>query len=113
MFDHRNHARKAKGVCVDHGRWYNIHLCRTLHSGEVRSRPGRRYHGNRRFAEQGVREAALLGQNVNAYCGLMHGEVVDFAALHYGGHRRIERIRFTTSHPVEFTDSLIEAYAEI
>jgi tRNA-2-methylthio-N6-dimethylallyladenosine synthase len=55
---------------------------------------------------QGVREINLLGQNVNAYRGPMHDGNV--AAVD-----GIDRIRFTTSHPVEFTDSLIEAYAEV
>ena len=68
------------------------------------------------LASQGVREVVLLGQNVNAYRGLMEdGEVADFALLlHYvSAIPEIERIRYTTSHPVEFTDSLIDAYAEL
>ena len=68
------------------------------------------------LAEQGVREVNLLGQNVNAYRGAMaDGEIADFALLlHYvAAIDGIDRIRFTTSHPVEFTDSLIEAFAEI
>ncbi len=68
------------------------------------------------LAEQGVREVVLLGQNVNAYRGLMDdGEIADFALLlHYvAAIDGIERIRYTTSHPVEFSDSLIEAYGEI
>jgi tRNA-2-methylthio-N6-dimethylallyladenosine synthase len=68
------------------------------------------------LADQGVREVVLLGQNVNAYRGVMvDGEVADFALLlnYVAAIDGIERIRFTTSHPVEFTDSLIEAYAEI
>lgn len=68
------------------------------------------------LAEQGVREVNLLGQNVNAYRGAMaDGEIADFALLlHYvAAIEGIDRIRFTTSHPVEFTDSLIEAFAEI
>ncbi len=68
------------------------------------------------LAGQGVREVNLLGQNVNAYRGLMHGgEVADLATLIYyvAAVDGIERIRFTTSHPVEFTDSLIQAYAEV
>jgi tRNA-2-methylthio-N6-dimethylallyladenosine synthase len=68
------------------------------------------------LAEQGVREVNLLGQNVNAYRGPMHdGSVADLATLIYyvAAIESIERIRFTTSHPVEFTDSLIEAYAEV
>ena len=68
------------------------------------------------LAEQGVREVNLLGQNVNAYRGPMHdGETADLATLIYyvAEIEGIERIRFTTSHPVEFTDSLIQAYAEV
>ena len=68
------------------------------------------------LAEQGVREVNLLGQNVNAYRGPMHdGSIADLATLIYyvAAIESIERIRFTTSHPVEFTDSLIEAYAEV
>ena len=68
------------------------------------------------LAEQGVREVNLLGQNVNAYRGPMHdGEIADLATLIYyvAAVDGIDRIRFTTSHPVEFTDSLIQAYAEV
>ena len=68
------------------------------------------------LAEQGVREVVLLGQNVNAYRGQMDdGGIADFALLlHYvAAIDGIERIRYTTSHPVEFSDSLIEAYGEI
>ena len=68
------------------------------------------------LAEQGVREVTLLGQNVNAYRGLKHdGGVVDLAELiHYVAEiDGLDRIRFTTSHPVEFTDSLIEAYRDV
>jgi len=68
------------------------------------------------LANQGVREVNLLGQNVNAYQGAMDdGDNADFALLlHYvAGIAGIGRIRFTTSHPVEFSDSLIEAFAEI
>jgi len=68
------------------------------------------------LAEQGVREVNLLGQNVNAYRGEMHdGEIADLAVLiHYvAAIEGIDRIRFTTSHPVEFSESLIQAYAEI
>ena len=68
------------------------------------------------LAAQGVREINLLGQNVNAYRGEMHdGEMADLAVLiHYvAAIEGIDRIRFTTSHPVEFSDSLIQAYAEI
>ena len=68
------------------------------------------------LAAQGVREVNLLGQNVNAYHGLMHdGQYADLATLIYyvAAIDGIERIRFTTSHPVEFTDSLIQAYADV
>ena len=69
-----------------------------------------------KLAEQGVREINLLGQNVNAYRGNMHdGEIADLAMLiHYvAAVEGIDRIRYTTSHPVEFSDSLIQAYAEV
>jgi len=68
------------------------------------------------LAAQGVREINLLGQNVNAYQGVMHdGQIADLATLIYyvSAIDRVDRIRFTTSHPLEFTDSLIQAYAEI
>ncbi|TDR16786.1 tRNA (N6-isopentenyl adenosine(37)-C2)-methylthiotransferase MiaB [Marinicella litoralis] len=68
------------------------------------------------LAEQGVKEVNLLGQNVNAYRGLSHdGDIVDLALLiHYvAAIEGIERIRFTTSHPVEFTDGLIEAFRDV
>jgi len=68
------------------------------------------------LAAQGVREVNLLGQNVNAYRGVMHdGEIADLALLiHYvAAIEGIDRIRYTTSHPVELSDSLIEAYAEV
>jgi len=68
------------------------------------------------LAEQGVSEINLLGQNVNAYRGPMHdGQIADLATLIYyvAAIDSVERIRFTTSHPVEFTDSLIQAYAEV
>ena len=68
------------------------------------------------LAGQGVREINLLGQNVNAYRGSMHdGSIADLATLIYyvAAVDGVDRIRFTTSHPVEFTDSLIQAYAEV
>jgi len=68
------------------------------------------------LAEQGVREVNLLGQNVNAYRGLNHddsicrfSELVRLVATIDG----IDRIRYTTSHPVEFTDDIIDAYADV
>ncbi|MCG6965028.1 MAG: tRNA (N6-isopentenyl adenosine(37)-C2)-methylthiotransferase MiaB [Chromatiaceae bacterium] len=68
------------------------------------------------LAAQGVREVNLLGQNVNAYRGLMHdGEIADLALLirYVAAIDGIDRIRYTTSHPVEFSDALIETYAEV
>ena len=68
------------------------------------------------LADQGVSEVNLLGQNVNAYRGPMHdGDIADLSLLirYVAGIDGIERIRFTTSHPVEFTDALIEVYAEV
>jgi len=68
------------------------------------------------LASQGVREVNLLGQNVNAYRGAMHdGDVADLALLvtYVAAIEGIERIRYTTSHPVEFSDSLIQVYAEV
>jgi len=68
------------------------------------------------LAVQGVREVNLLGQNVNAYRGAMHdGTSADLAALIrvVAAVDGVDRIRFTTSHPVEFTDSLVAAYAEV
>jgi tRNA-2-methylthio-N6-dimethylallyladenosine synthase len=67
------------------------------------------------LGEKGVREITLLGQNVNDYRGLMHdGNVADLALLiHYiAALEDILRIRFTTSHPLAFSDNLIQAYAE-
>jgi tRNA-2-methylthio-N6-dimethylallyladenosine synthase len=68
------------------------------------------------LAAQGVREVTLLGQNVNAYAGPMaDGTLADLATLiHYVATiDGVERIRFTTSHPLDFNDSLIEAYANV
>ncbi len=68
------------------------------------------------LADQGVREINLLGQNVNAYRGINEdGDEIDLAELIacIATVDGIDRIRFTTSHPVEFSDSLIEAYGEI
>ena len=68
------------------------------------------------LAAGGVKEVNLLGQNVNAFRGdNHHGESVDFAELLHLVARvpGIERIRYTTSHPVEFSDALIDAYADI
>jgi tRNA-2-methylthio-N6-dimethylallyladenosine synthase len=69
------------------------------------------------LAEQGVKEVTLLGQNVNAYRGSMgHSpEIADFALLleYVADIPGIERLRYTTSHPKEFTPRLIEAYARL
>ncbi len=68
------------------------------------------------LASQGVREVNLLGQNVNAYQGETHdGDTMDLAELItlIAAIDGIDRIRFTTSHPVEFSDSLIEVYAQV
>ncbi|GGY37964.1 tRNA-2-methylthio-N(6)-dimethylallyladenosine synthase [Bacterioplanes sanyensis] len=68
------------------------------------------------LAEQGVREVNLLGQNVNAYQGdTGDGDFADLAELITQAAEidGIDRIRFTTSHPVEFSDSLIDVYAEV
>ena len=70
----------------------------------------------RRLAAQGVSEVTLLGQNVNAYRGALdRGGHADLAALiyHVAAVPGVERVRFTTSHPVEFRDSLVEAYREL
>jgi len=68
------------------------------------------------LAAQGVREVTLLGQNVNAYRGPMHdGTIADLGLLirYVAVVDGIDRIRFTTSHPVEFSDELIEAYRDV
>lgn len=68
------------------------------------------------LARQGVREVNLLGQNVNAYRGPMDdGETADLALLieHVAAVPGVDRIRYTTSHPVEFSDRLIEVYTRV
>ncbi len=69
------------------------------------------------LADQGVKEVTLLGQNVNAYRGRMGGtaEIADFALLleYVAAIPGIERLRYTTSHPSEFTQRLIEVYAKL
>jgi tRNA-2-methylthio-N6-dimethylallyladenosine synthase len=65
------------------------------------------------LASQGVREVNLLGQNVNSYRGLSHeGDLIDLATLitYISAIEGIDRIRYTTSHPVEFNQSLIDTY---
>ena len=67
------------------------------------------------LARQGVREIHFLGQNVNAYRGAIDGETADLAELirYTARVEGVERIRFTTSHPVEFSDRLIQAFADV
>ena len=68
------------------------------------------------LADQGVREINLLGQNVNAYRGDMpDGSVCDLAELitYAADIEGIDRLRYTTSHPVEFSDALIDVYAKV
>ena len=68
------------------------------------------------LAENGVREVTLLGQNVNGYRGLTHdGRIADFAELIrvVAAVEGVDRIRYTTSHPLEFSDALIQAHAEV
>jgi tRNA-2-methylthio-N6-dimethylallyladenosine synthase len=68
------------------------------------------------LARQGVREITLLGQNVNGYRGLdENNDIVDFSLLIYFVSKveGVERIRYTSSHPIEFSDNLIDAYAEV
>jgi tRNA-2-methylthio-N6-dimethylallyladenosine synthase len=68
------------------------------------------------LAGQGVREINLLGQNVNAYRGLSHeGDLIDLATLitYVAAIDGIDRIRYTTSHPVEFNQNLIDTYASV
>ena len=68
------------------------------------------------LAEQGVREINLLGQNVNAYRGKQHNnEIADLALLieYIASIPGIDRIRFTTSHPIEFSQNLINTYASV
>jgi len=68
------------------------------------------------LAKHGTREVTLLGQNVNAYRGTMHdGDTADLALLirYVAAIDGIERIRFTTSHPVEFSDALIQVFADV
>ncbi len=68
------------------------------------------------LSKQGVIEVNLLGQNVNAYRGATHeGDIADLALLiHYIAQiEGIQRIRYTTSHPIEFSDSLVDVYREV
>jgi tRNA-2-methylthio-N6-dimethylallyladenosine synthase len=85
--------------------------------GEEMSRPFAQVEAEvRALVTQGVREVTLLGQNVNAYRGpAPDGRIVELAGLirHIAALDGLERIRFTTSHPLEFRDSLVAAYAEV
>jgi tRNA-2-methylthio-N6-dimethylallyladenosine synthase len=85
--------------------------------GEEMSRPFAQVDAEvRALVAQGVREVTLLGQNVNAYRGpSTDGRIVDLAGLirHIATLDGLERIRFTTSHPLEFRDSLVAAYAQV
>ena len=85
--------------------------------GEEVSRPlADVLHEVTHLAENGVREVNLLGQNVNGYRGSRpDGQIADFAELLYAvaAIEGIDRIRYTTSHPLEFSDALIQAHAEI
>ena len=68
------------------------------------------------LSEQGVREVTLLGQNVNAYRGQMHdGKIADLATLirYVAAIKNLDRIRYTTSHPVEFSQRLIDVYSDV
>jgi tRNA-2-methylthio-N6-dimethylallyladenosine synthase len=67
------------------------------------------------LAAQGVKELTLLGQNVNAWRGVIEGQAADFAELLFFVNEipGVERIRYTTSHPREFTQRLIDAHAEL
>jgi tRNA-2-methylthio-N6-dimethylallyladenosine synthase len=67
-----------------------------------------------RLVQQGVKEVTLLGQNVNAWRGTIDGASADFAELlHYVCELEVERVRYTTSHPREFTPRLIEAHGTL
>jgi tRNA-2-methylthio-N6-dimethylallyladenosine synthase len=85
--------------------------------GEEVSRPlADVLHEVTHLAENGVREVNLLGQNVNGYRGTRQdGQIADFAELLYAvaAIDGIDRIRYTTSHPLEFSDALIQAHADI
>ncbi|MEC9133428.1 MAG: tRNA (N6-isopentenyl adenosine(37)-C2)-methylthiotransferase MiaB [Pseudomonadota bacterium] len=69
----------------------------------------------RGLVAQGVREIHLLGQNVNSYLGAIDGDKADLAELIYyvADIEGVERIRFTTSHPMDFSNSLLEAYRDV
>ena len=69
----------------------------------------------RGLVAQGVREIHLLGQNVNSYLGSIDGDQADLAELIYyvADITGVERIRFTTSHPMDFSDSLLDAYRDV
>jgi len=92
-------------------------LCGAVHPREEFSRPFDDVLAEVvSLAGQGVREVTLLGQNVNAYRGAKHdGGTADLADLirYVAEIDGIGRIRFTTSHPVEFNERLIEAYRDV
>jgi len=106
-------------VRLDHGRLQQVLqlLCGPYTRGEEVSRPFDDVLTEvADLADQGVREVTLLGQNVNAYRGPMaDGESADFALLLEYVHEvpGIERIRYTTSHPKEFGQRLIDAYGRL
>ena len=110
---------RGQALCIGHGGLQQIlHVLRgALHRGEEISRPFDDVIAECAIlAEKGVKEINLLGQNVNAYRGPMHdGTIADLALLiHYvAAIESVERVRFTTSHPVEFSQNLIDAYGEV
>jgi tRNA-2-methylthio-N6-dimethylallyladenosine synthase len=120
-FDHLPPARKegaAAFVSIMEGCSKYCSFCVVPYTrGEEVSRPLEDVLAEvRHLASQGVMEVTLLGQNVNAYVGtLPDGEQADFALLLalVAKVEGIERIRYTTSHPLEFTQRLIEAYVKV
>ena len=121
-FDHLPpRARRGRvGLRLDHGRLQQVLqlLRRALHArrGSLAARSTTCSPRCATSPRKGVKEVTLLGQNVNAYAGeLDDGEAADFALLlaHVAQVEGIERIRYTTSHPLEFTQRLIDAYAKL
>jgi tRNA-2-methylthio-N6-dimethylallyladenosine synthase len=88
-----------------------------LRGKEVDRRPGDVLAEVQSLVDQGVLEVTLLGQNVNAYRGAMGGtsEIADFALLieYVAEIPGIQRIRYTTSHPNEFTQRLVDVYGKV
>ena len=112
--------RRRHSFRLDHGRMQQIlHVfawCPTPAAKKYRARLTTCSTEVAELAIQGVKEITLLGQNVNAYRGAhAEGETADFALLleYVAEIPGIERIRYTTSHPKEFTQRLIDAYAKI